>query len=443
MSGGGSNPSPCFYLRQNMPRPRKIKKEDEVSMSNAIDQYFYESGSAIESKYGKEYVSSAVEEDKDLKYIVIPDLGIQWSLGRTGFALGRIIQVMGFEGAGKTSFALWLADLCMRAGGIAAMIETELAGSTEHMKSYLSNPDRFRIFHPETIEDAMSMTIDQLNLFSKIDPEAKIPKVLIMDSIAGATDARVMKDEENFIQQKVGGSAKVIKDATNLIKGKLKETNTLWVVLNQARDKIETGFVGLTPEIDKVIGSGGRAIPFAATYWLVLKRNAATKEDGEKSGFKSKGVWKKNKLSKPYREFHYNVKWGSSLDFVDSTTQMLALGNILGLQEIKGNKFFSDEIGIPREEAISAKELYALAHSPEYLETCQKELGIITEDIQLIYEPGRQRENGPSAAIPESITGSGPVLGQDGVAEQNQSEGSADIVQAPNDGVTAESVSEG
>lgn len=376
-----------------MPRPRK-KPKDEAQFLTPIDQYFAESGMAITDKYGEDYVSSALEEDANLKYLEVPDLGLQWSLGRKGFALGRIMQVMGFEGASKTSFALWVANLCMRSGGIAAMVETELASSTKHMLNYLERPEKFRIFHPESIEDALQITMDQLNLFLKIDPEGLIPKVLILDSIAGSTDARAMKDEENFTQAKVGGAAKIIKDATNLIKGKLRESNTLWVVLNQGRDLIQTGFQQLTPEIDKVIGTGGRAIPFAATYWLVLKRNAATKESGDVSGFKVKATFKKNKLGEPLRVVYYNIQWGETLDFTESTANLLALaepsdenavGGILGIQEAKGGKYYSDELGIPKTEAITAKEMYALAHSPGNYERCQEELGVVMSDQVLKY----------------------------------------------------------
>lgn len=372
-----------------MPRPKKNKPEEVDSFNNPIEQYFHQSGSHAEDKYGKDYVSCAAEEDANLRYLRVPDLSMQWSLGRQGFAYGRIMQVMGFEGAGKTSFALWVANLCMESGGIAAMIETEQAGSTEHMRNYLTNPKAFRIFHPDSIEDAMSITLDQLNLFLKIDPESKIPKVLILDSIAGATDQRAQKDEDNFMQGRVGGSAKVIKDATNLIKGKLKETNTLWIVLNQGRDKIDTGFGGgLVPDIDKVIGSGGRAIPFAATYWLLLKKNAAIKEEGEKAGFKSKGIWKKNKLRRPFYEFTYNIRWGSSLDFTEQTTKFLAAGEICGFKESKGNIFTSQELGVG---PFTAREFYDYAHDPNNISKFQEELDIINTDKILTYNYGNKK----------------------------------------------------
>jgi len=413
------------HLLQIMPRPRKIKKEENEEFLNPIDQYFYQSGSNILEKYGGDHVSSALEEDANIQYLEVPDLGLQWTLGRKGFALGRIMQVMGFEGSSKSSFALWIANLCMQSGGIAAMVETEMASSTKHMLNYLKSPEKFRIFHAESIEEALQMTIDQLNLFLKIDPQGKIPKVLILDSLAGATDARAQKDEENFVQAKVGGSAKVIKDATNLIKYKLKETNTLWVVLNQGRDLIQTGFQALIPDDDKMIGSGGRAIPFAATYWLMLKKHASTKEGGEISGFKVKGIFKKNKLGEPKRVFHFGVKWGDTLNFSESTANFLALAQILGIKEAKGGRYYSEELGIDKSEAITAEEVYKLAHSKEYYEICQQELRIVMEDKVLKYEIAR---TGSEGSIPS--TESTPSRGSTTDTDSEETESGSEAIES-------------
>jgi RecA/RadA recombinase len=371
-----------------MARPKKIKPEEEAKVyTNPCDQFFMESAALIGSKFGAEVVSSAVDEDKNLKFLEVPDLVSQWSLGRKGYALGRILYVMGFEGASKTSFSLWVANLAYRAGGFAAMVETEQASSAEHMSYYLDSPEKFRVYHPETIEDAMSITVSILNSYAKIDPEGLIPKVLILDSIAGSTDERTTEDEDTILKSKVGGTAKLIKDATNLIKIKLKQTNTLWVVLNQARDHIDTsGGLMRIPEIDKIVSTGGRAIPFAATYWAILKKQAAIKEAGDKVGFKVKMTYKKNKLRVPGNETYYHVKYSDTLDFVEETMAYLSMTPTYGIIKTKKG-YYCEEIGISEEEAISAEKMYELIHSPEHKPMFQEMLGIITTDTVLTYNP--------------------------------------------------------
>ena len=386
-------------------RPRKIKTEEvkeEKKYANPCDQFFAESAEQISSQFGADVVSSAADEDKNLKYLEVPDLGMQWELGRTGFALGRILYAMGFEGAGKTSFSLWVANLAFQAGGFAAMIETEQAGSAEHMSAYLDEPSKFRIYHPDTIEDAMKMTVQTLNLFMKIDPKGEIPKVLILDSIAGSSDERSEEDEDNIGKPKIGGTAKLIKDCTNLIKGKLKQTNTLWVVLNQARDHIDTSGMGAKiPEIDKVVSTGGRAIPFAATYWAILKKQAAVKEAGEKAGFKVKFTLKKNKLRVPFKEVYYHVKFGESFDFIEETMKLLTVSEIGGLKKGK-NGYYSNDMGIAEADGLSMEDMYALVHTPEHKGVFQEELDIINDDVLLRYnEPKAKNEPTTRKAGPE------------------------------------------
>jgi len=227
-----------------------------------------------------------------------------------------------------------------------------------------------------------------LNMFEALDPDGLMPKVLILDSIGGSSDERTTDSIENMNAPKVGGTAKLLKDSTNVIKNKLKKTNTLWVVLNQGRDKIDTGFgAGLVPDIDKVVGTGGRAIPFSATYWLILKKGAAVKEAGMKAGFQVRLMMKKNKLGEPYGEIHYTVKFGESLDFVKHTLELLEVESFLGITRIKSTgKYYSDELNIPKESPVTPDEMYRMIHQPEHKLKLQQELEIKTEDICLSYE---------------------------------------------------------
>jgi len=388
-----------------MARPKKQKKEEEVKQFGSVkDAFFYESGEHVRAKWGDEMVSSAMEEDKDLKYLAVPDLSLQWALGRKGFALKRIAYIVGFEGATKTSLALWMANLAFEQGGLAAMIETEQAGSSKHMRYYLGdNAEKFRVFHPETIEDAMKMTIDMLKTFERLDPEAKLPKVLILDSLGGSSDERFEESVDStkgeIAVPKVGGSAKLIKDYTNSIKNLIKKTNTLWIVINQGRDKISTGFEAMLPvaKIDKVVASGGRAIPFHATYYIIVEKTKTIKDGDVKVGQKSKITFKKNKLGIPMGEVVYSVVYKETLNFYEDTMAFLLSGEICDIQKTPRGLYFSDTLGVPKESAMKPEAMYKHIHSPEWIGIVQEELEIDTSDECLIYVEEEEEQ----VAIPE------------------------------------------
>ena len=119
-------------------------------------------------------------------------------------------------------------------------------------------------------------------------------------------------------------------------------------------------------------------------------------------------MFKKNKLGEPNRVFYFNVKWGESLSFVESTTNLLSIaepsdpeakGGILGIQEAKGGRYYSEELGIDKSEALGSEEIYKIVHSKDHYEKCQQELGVVMEDRTLKYET---REDGSKGAVSDA-----------------------------------------
>jgi RecA/RadA recombinase len=146
--------------------------------------------------------------------------------------------------------------------------------------------------------------------------------------------------------------------------------------------------------MDKIVATGGRAIPFAATYWVIIKKQAAIKTGGEKVGFKVKLTLKKNKLREPFGEVYYNVKFRESLDFCEDTLELFLPASFCGLKKSKKG-YFSDELGVPDSNALTAQEMYNLIHSPEHIEKFQEELDIILNDHCLKYTSPQSEEEQP------------------------------------------------
>ncbi len=347
----------------------------------------------MNDKYDEDQFSTAAEEDKNHEWLVVPDLGLQWALGRPGFALTKIFYEMGFEGASKTSFVLWLANLAIRAGGLAGMVETENAGSTEHMRWYLDDIENFPIMKPKSLEQGLEMTRDMLLNWREVDPDNQLPKVLIFDSIGGTALAAALDEDKAISGKTVGGKGKVMADAIEVIKPLLKETNTLWAVANQGKDKIHTNAMpGMKfADTDMITAAGGHALPLAAHYEVMLKKAAAVKQDGEKAGFKVKMVFMKNKLRFPMRELHYEVRWMQSLVWYHQTMDMLSLfGGDDEPFTIHGNPkkgFWCEGVGILEGNSLSTKEMYDLIHQREHIANFQKLLDIKIEPDDKLHWP--------------------------------------------------------
>jgi RecA/RadA recombinase len=379
-----------------MPRPKKKQVEENIVDIDSPLAFFKSISAKSRERYGEELVSTASRMDEKFKYLEVPDIIFQHALGRKGFALGKIAYIMGFEGSSKTSFALWLAGLAQSSGGIASMVETEKAISGFHAQHYLPKPDEFQILTPTTIEQALEMTLSQLSLFEEADPLGKFPKVLILDSIAGSTDERSLESIEEVTVSKVGGISKILKDETNKIKSLLEKTNTLWVVLNQGRDYIDTsGFGGRVPDVDRIVGTGGRALPFSSSYYIILKKQAGVKDaNGEQLGFKVKATFKKNKLRNPGKEVFYHVKYGENFDFKEETIASLLMGEVLGMEKV-GRRYACPGAGITKENPLTLEEMYTHIHSPGVIELFQDELDIVRDDV-IVKFVAQKKESTPT-----------------------------------------------
>ena len=359
---------------------RTTQERSESPQISALERFKDMAEKKFKKDYGEDSIALASQEDPNMKWLYVRDLGMQYALGRPGFALGKIATIVGFEGASKSSLGYWFANLALMQGGLAALVETELAGSTKHIGSYV-NPDNLIINKPSSLEEGMQMTMDTLKLYNEIDPEGILPKVLIFDSIAGSSLERELEDDREIGDEKVGGKGKLMSKAVEKIKPELKKNNCLWVVCNQARDLIQTGFAATLkiPEIDKIVAAGGRAIPFAASYYMVAKKQgavAAASADAmkEKRGFGVKVTFKKNKLDVPLKDFYYNVEWGKTLNFIPYTMEFLEIG--CGVKKGERGQYYCPDIGIPKASAMPAAELYEIIHSPENLRHFQDLLGI-------------------------------------------------------------------
>lgn len=370
---------------------------------------------ALQNKEGTVMQSSKL--DDGIRYLEVPDLAYQYALGRPGYAMGRIQNLIGFEGSSKTSKQLWLANQVFLQGGLAHAVFVEHADTTYHIQQYIRNSqhlDNFMCWICNTLEEAIKAVYQILDIFEQIDPQKKLLKAVIFDSIAGATQQKLMEEDAVEGAPTPGGIGKVMADFINIAKVRFAETGTLGLFNNQARDAQDIGrFGGNKPEIEKLVAKGGRALPFHATYFEVVKRMGALKVDDSTAkfgksieGFEANLTFKKNKLGVPFRSVNFDVIWNVGIDFCRHTMPFLEMGNFCGLKSrsggSKGKLFFSDDMGISSSQAIPTREMYDLIHSAEFKHMFQKELGIIVDSREAIEKTSPSIA--PSAPSPAVIT---------------------------------------
>lgn len=252
-----------------MGRPRKVDSD----ITNSTEAYTG-SGSgdadldAFRKELKKEFGESTAMVDDDFITSFIPT-GIDpldFYLGG-GFACGKLSEVVGDEGCGKSSFGIYMLGQIQKQGGLGVLIDTENGAG---------DIDRFKLFGVDTKKCVISVEDLAEKAFSQIERVANyiqkknitMPSLVVLDSVAGLTTRSELEAE--YESGGYPATARMIKKGIQRCKLMCKETNLAVLFINQTRVKMGgmvNPFTGPT-----LTSPGGDTLKFQAITRLLLSR---------------------------------------------------------------------------------------------------------------------------------------------------------------------------
>ena len=281
-------------------------------------------------------------------------LSLDLALGVGGIPKGRIIELYGPEGSGKTTLALHIVAEAQKAGGIAAYIDMEHALDTEYMKKLGINTAELIVSQPSFGEQALDMT-DTLIRSNALD-------LIIIDSVAALVPKAELDGEmgDHF----VGLHARLMSQAMRKLTGTVKKTETCLIFINQIREKI--GVMFGNPETT----TGGRALKFYSSVRMEIRRVTAVKEGTEFVGTRVRVKIVKNKVAPPFKSTEFDIMYGEGISYVGDIIDLAVEGEII--QKTGAWYAYNDEkIGQGRENAKTY-----LQENPDVLEKIVKNVRI-------------------------------------------------------------------
>jgi recombination protein RecA len=197
----------------------------EKSLETALAQ--------IERQFGRGSIMRLGDETRaPIEVIPTGAISLDVALGIGGFPRGRVVEIYGPEGSGKTTVALHAVAGAQKAGGIAAFIDAEHALDPDYAQKLGVDTDALLVSQPDTGEQALEIA-DMLIRSGAID-------VVVIDSVAALVPRAEIEGEMG--DSHVGLQARLMSQALRKLTGALSQTKTTAIFINQLREKVGVMF---------------------------------------------------------------------------------------------------------------------------------------------------------------------------------------------------------
>ncbi len=226
-------------------------------------------------------------------------ISLDVAIGAGGFPRGRIVELFGGEGGGKTTVALTVAANAQKLGGNVGFIDAEHGLNRQLCTNVGINPDKFVVFQPDNGEQAIDM-VEQMIRSRAFD-------IIIVDSVAALTPKAEIEAE--IEQQFMGLHARLMSKFMRRVAGIANENNVMLILVNQVRKNLAA--YGTPDET-----TGGKAIKFYASLRIEVRTSGSKKitKGSDVVGHTVLATVKKNRLGPPHTTAEFDLIYGKGLD---------------------------------------------------------------------------------------------------------------------------------
>jgi len=279
---------------------KKQPTESKGKFQDALDK--------LNKTYGKGTILTL--EDKPFgNYDIIStgSIGFDWNvLGIGGFAKGKLYELMGWEGTGKSTVCGHAVAECQKAGGVALYIDGEHAVDKIYFQALGVDTSKMLLSQPFCGEEGFNIALEMI-LSDKVD-------LIIIDSDSSLIPKKVL--DAGVGEFAIGKKAILNSNAYPKLKAALASHKVCVIVISQYREKIGVMFGNPTTT------QGGHALKFYTDCRIEISRSLG-KADGFNYGNITKVKATKNKMNPPYRLSQFDIIYGKGIDKVGEVIQLM------------------------------------------------------------------------------------------------------------------------
>jgi len=279
-------------------------------------------------------------------------LSLDLLLGPGGIPRGKVIEIYGPEGSGKTTLTLSIIAQVQRMLGLCAYIDAEHAVDLDYAKKIGVNVDELLFNQPDYGEQGLTVA-------AKIIETGHV-SLIVVDSVAALVPKAELEGE--IEDNNMALQARMMGKAMRKLKVLASANNCTVIFINQLREKPGVSFGN--PEYTP----GGKALKFFSDIRLEIRRGSPIKQGEVQIGNRAGAKTIKNKVAPPFRKCTFDIIFGEG---IDGMQDILSIGVTQGAIEKSGSWYSANGIRIGQGEPAAKKWL---AENPDLCTKIENDL---------------------------------------------------------------------